>query len=145
MNDINKIRTTFVEIGDRTITVKRLGLIKYSQLTSSISTIIDSIVEFFEDQKSLIETKTEVENKGNALAALVTKLVDKNLQAVIQFIIVCVPEVSIKDFDENIGLEELINLVEAILLVNNINGAMDKGKKLWMDLLGKAIQTQPNQ
>lgn len=134
MENNEKITTgteLFVPINDRSIKVEKLGLLTYAKMSGILRGLIASVIEVMQEQAQMQEdTDAAPQQRAIFLADLVSRLVEKNVMQVINFIDLCVPDLGREYIEQKVGIYEMILLAEAILKVNNVNKAVDEGKKL---------------
>lgn len=126
-----------VRINDRSIVVKKLGLISYSKMSSCIRELLISVFELLQKQSETMEQlNLQPGQKNLSVADLVAKLIEKNVEQVIQLLHVCVPSVEIEYFENEVGLDDALTLIDAILKVNNINKVVSELKKMITSFMG---------
>lgn len=121
----------FVEVNDRQVKVKKLGLLDYAKMSGILRGMISSVVEVVQEQAQMQENfDAAPQEKAIQLADLISRLVEKNVVQAINFLDVCVPELGREYIEKEVGIYEMVVLTDAILKVNNVNKALDEGKKL---------------
>lgn len=123
--------TINVVVNDRTIAVKKLGLIKYSQICGSLQDLISSIFKFTNYKNTL---DIDREDLYGDIGSMIAELVKTNVVQIIKFLDVAIPDLGYEYICNEVGLDDLLLLVEAILKVNNINKVISDTKKLIQDL-----------
>jgi hypothetical protein len=124
-----------VTIDDRDVKIAKLGLLSYAKMSGILKGLIASVFQAIQEQANWTTEDTAPENRAVLVADLVAKLVETNVVAVIDFLDVCVPDLGRAYIEEKVGLYDTIVLVDGILKVNNINKAIDSGKKLLANYL----------
>lgn len=125
-----------IRINDKSVLVKKLGLISYSKMGNCIKDVIVSIFELLQAQAETIDQiNLSPEQKNLAVADVIAKLIDKNVEQLIQLIHVCVPELDIKYIEESVGLEDVLTILDAVLKVNNVNKIISGVKKMVKDYM----------
>lgn len=125
-----------VQVNERNIRVKKLGLLSYARLTGAMKEVIASVIELFRSEENL---RMVVESEDNAdiyaFSSIIARLIEKNIQQVITLLDIAVPDLGKEYIENNVGLEDVIVLFNAILEVNNIIKVIDEGKKLIENLI----------
>lgn len=125
-----------IRINDKSVLVKKLGLISYSKMGNCIKEVIISIFELLQAQAETVEQiNLSPEQKNLSIADIIAKLIDKNVEQLVQLIHVCVPELDIKYIEESVGLEDVLTILDAVLKVNNVNKIISGVKKMVQDYM----------
>lgn len=120
-----------VPISGRSIKVKKLGLIKYAELTEKLQGSISTIVELIQLADNNLSSNPSPEEKKEFLTQALTRLLKKNVEQIITLLDTCVPDLGYDFICQEVGLDDALALVEAILKVNNINKVVEDVKNLW--------------
>lgn len=129
-----------VTINDRSVKVKKLGLIVYAQMSASLRGLITSILELVQAEDTFMVNEDDEKSPANqritGFADIISKLLEKNIQQVIALLDIAVPELGRKYIENEVGLHDTLVLLDAIIKVNNINKVVNDGKKFLQNLLG---------
>lgn len=111
------------------VVVKKAGLGRWKQITNAIKRLFNLLPEFLqtkgiEDPEAFIDSLSYTD-----LIALIPDILDMAADEFINLLAVGTG-LDVEFLEENIGIDEAIELVEAIIQVNNIFGAVEKGKNL---------------
>jgi hypothetical protein len=126
-----------ITINDRQIPVKKLGLIKYTVMMSSIKDLIKSIVDVVRlTNISMVDDGEEipVAERSKLFADALTSLLNENLIQVIKLIDTCVPAIGYEYLCEEVGLEDVVTILQAVIEVNKIEKVMSDLKNLMRSL-----------
>lgn len=111
------------------VVVKKAGLGRWKQITNAIKRLLNLLPEFLqtkgiEDPEAFIDSLSYTD-----LIALIPDILDMAADEFINLLAVGTG-LDVEFLEENVGIDEAIELVEAIIQVNNIFGAVEKGKNL---------------
>lgn len=111
------------------ITVKKAGLGQWKQIISALKNLLNLLPEFLkskgvENIEEFLDTLSYAD-----LIALIPDILDMAAGEFITLLAVGTG-LDIKYLDEKVGIDEAVELVEAILQVNNVFEAVEKGKNL---------------
>lgn len=140
--DENKDSVTYgtemiIHINEKPVTVKKLGLISYSKMSSCIRELLISVFELLQAQAdTMLQLNLQPGQKNLSVADLVAKLIEKNVDQVIQLLHICVPQLEIEYLETEVGLDDVLTMVDAILKVNNINKVVSELKKMIAGYMG---------
>jgi hypothetical protein len=143
-DSVSCANTVYVKVNDRTISVKKLGLIKYAQLTGSLKEVIISLFEIFKLQDDLKfqnllsaneDEKSSPDKQVNVLVDAFVSLIETNITQVVKVLDIAIPDIGYDYIENEIGLDDVLVLVNAVLEVNNVNKVVTEGKKLMTALL----------
>lgn len=140
-------REHVVIINDRHIKVKKLGLIVYAKMSASLRELIESIIELIQSEDkfmtlnsaeigSLEDENTPPAARTKAFAEIISKLIEKNIKQIITLLDIAVPELGREYIENEVGLDDTLVLLDAIIGVNNITKVVTDGKKFLQSLLG---------
>jgi hypothetical protein len=119
------MKTKQVKLETETITISKMPLIKYAEVVAHIQSLPSHLSELGDiDKKNITE--------------IIAPLIQKGLPDLIKILSVATP--LSKSEIENLGLDELIDVVEAVVEVNNYIEVWAKAKKL----LAQRQQAQEN-
>ena len=124
-----------IVINDRTVRVKKMGLIKYAQIVKEFDGLIGSVLRIFRMDQEIneFEVRQEKELTTQERAAeqskIICQLISSNIEQIVSFLCVAVPELDRKYIEENVGIDDTLQLIEAIIEVNGLNKALDNVKK----------------
>lgn len=121
----------FIYVNDTKIEVKKLPLAKIIKLFQSIDQLPKEV--------SMLDRNTPVDELISQAPRLIALSMDKFSKIIVQA--VDDPTFTEEFLLNNFGLEETIDLVEAIIEVNNIHGFLAKTKQLREKFKTKDIQT----
>jgi acetolactate synthase small subunit len=126
-----------VHINDKPVTVKKLGLISYSKMSGCIRELLVSVFDLLQAQAETMEQlNLQPGQKNLSVADLVAKLIEKNVEQVIHLLHICVPALDVEYLENEVGLEDALVLIDAILKVNNINKVISEIKKMITSYMG---------
>jgi len=132
-------------INERSIKIKKLGLLSLTKMTSSLKGIISAVLDFFDAQDSLKEIETtdgekkSAQEKNSDFSLVIATLVEQNILQVISLLDSAVPDLGREYIESEIGLDDAIVLLDAVIKVNNINKVIIEGKKLFQDLMTRQV------
>lgn len=111
------------------IPVKKAGLGRWKQITNAIKKLINLFPEFLkskgiEDLEAFIDSLTYAD-----LIAMVPDILDMAADEFINLLAVGTG-LEVEFLEEYVGIDEAMDLVEAIIQVNDVFGAVEKGKNL---------------
>lgn len=111
------------------IPVKKAGLGRWKQITNAIKKLINLLPEFLksrgiEDLETFIDSLTYTD-----LIAMIPDILDMAADEFINLLAVGTG-LEVEFLEEYVGIDEAMDLVEAIIQVNNIFEAVEKGKNL---------------
>lgn len=138
--DISFSTEKFVNINDQQVVVRKMGLIKYAQIAKNFDTLLGSVLRAFQMNQELNNIEVEMEKelnfneKRSAKSRIICEIIEENIEQVISFICVAVPDLDRKYVEDMVGIDDAFQLVEAIIEVNNLNKVMNSVKK-FMSLL----------
>lgn len=124
-----------ITINDKPVQIKKLGLIKYVQMTKNLKSLISSLLDFLRkvvsnDELLDLDDKIPVEERSKYVSSLLTELLEQNLIEVISFIDLCVDDLDFDYIAENVGLSDTIEIIQAIVEVNKLYEFGDQLKNL---------------
>lgn len=126
-----------VTINDRQIPVKKLGLIKYSVMMGSIKELLGSIVEIVRVTSIPVNNDGDdipVSERGKLLSEALTNLLNENLIQIIKLLDICVPDIGYEYLCEEVGLEDVVTLIQAIIEVNKFEKVINDIKNMMRGL-----------
>jgi len=143
-NEITYGREIVVYINDKPVKVKKLGLLTYAKMTGSLKSLITSVLEIVEMDQPLLSLNKVTEDDENippddkigAFAEIIASLVEKNIEQVIALLDIAVPELGREYIGNEVGLDDTLVLLDAIIKVNNITKVVSDGKKFIQSLMG---------
>lgn len=111
------------------ITVKKAGLGQWKQIITSVKKLFNQLPEFLkvkgmEDPEAFLESLSYTD-----LIAMIPDVLDMAADEFINLLAMGTG-LDVNFLEQNIGIDEAVDLVEAIVEVNNIFGAVEKGKNL---------------
>jgi len=111
------------------ITVKKAGLGRWKQIITVIKKLINMLPEFLEtkgveDPEAFIDSLSYTD-----LIAMIPDILDMAADEFINLLAVGTG-LEVDFLEKNVGIDEAVDLVEAIIQVNNIFEAVEKGKNL---------------
>jgi len=121
---VSNPKIQYVELDDdKKIPIKKLGIKKYALICGSLRKILKKLSE-------QAEKANRIESNSNLVFIdLIIEFIEENTDLVIEFVMDAVPVLEINDFDDLIGLYELVNIVIAVIEVNNLFAIGEKVKK----------------
>ena len=126
-----------IHINEKPITVKKLGLISYAKMSGCIRQLLVSVFELLQAQAdTMLELNLQPGQKNLSVADLVAKLIEKNVEQVIQLLHVCIPQLEVEYLENEVGLEDALVIIDAILQVNNVNKVVSEIKKKIASFMG---------
>lgn len=134
----------YVQINDRQIEVKKLGLIKYALLTKELDSLISSVIRIFQLETEVKQVKDEIaedfdktlQNRRTQMSRIISEIVSQNIEQVVKFLDISVPSIGKGYIEEEVGLEDMFALIEAIIKVNGLNKVVGDVKKFMSLLTG---------
>jgi hypothetical protein len=129
-----------VSVNDRKVLVKKLGLIKYVAMTRTVKSLISVGLELlrkllkFQNGPTNDEDEIPMEQRANFIAELLTDTLEKNLMEIIKLIDLCVDDLEFEYICDEVGLEDAIELLKAIVEVNKLEKLGEEIKNLLRDL-----------
>jgi hypothetical protein len=111
------------------IYVKKAGLGRWKQIINSIKKLFKLLPEFLEsqgidDSEEFIESLSYMD-----MIAMIPDIMDMAADEFINLLAMGT-ELEVDFLKEHVGIDEAVDLVEAIIEVNNLLGAIEKGKNL---------------
>ena len=111
------------------ITVKKAGLGRWKQIINALKKLINMLPEFLETKgienpEAFIDTLSYTD-----LIAMIPDVLDMAADEFIHLLAIGTG-LEVDFLEENVGIDEAVGLVEAIIQVNNIFEAVEKGKNL---------------
>ena len=111
------------------VSVKKAGLGRWKQIINAIKKLINMLPEFLqakgiEDQEAFIDSLSYTD-----LIAMIPDILDMAADEFIHLLAIGTG-LEVDFLEENVGIDEAVGLVEAIIQVNNIFEAVEKGKNL---------------
>ena len=111
------------------IPVKKAGLGKWKQINNAIKKLINTLPEFLET-KGIEDLETFIDSFSYTdLIAMIPDILDMATDEFINLLAVGTG-LKVEFLEENVGIDEAVDLVEAIIQVNDIFRAVEKGKNL---------------
>ena len=112
-----------------TVIIKKAGLGKYKEITGAIGDLIKSLPKFLEEKG--IEKPDEFIEKMTItdMLEVLPELLAFGMEQLVDIVAV-ITNLEPEFIKENVGLDEALEILEATLDVNNIAGAVEKGKNL---------------
>lgn len=132
-------RTMDVVVGDEVITVRKLPLGKAVQLSLIIKSLPDVVAKVMDDEETLGALNSTMiagqQGEGDmvALGEAMMKVLPNLFEGAIDFVVKLIAagtERSAQWVEENVGIDEALRLIVAILTVNNVMGIVEEGKNL---------------
>lgn len=115
-----------VSVNDRKVQVKKLGLIKYVSMTRTVKSLISVGLELlrkllkFQNSQQGDEDEIPMEERANFIASLLTESLEQNLMEIIKLIDLCVDDLDFDYICDEVGLDDAIALLKAIVEVNKL-------------------------
>lgn len=140
-------RTMDVAVGDKTITVRKLPLGKAARLAIMLESLPDVIAEMTGDEETAaalsaaMASGQEGRQDIQALGSVIVKVLPKLLMTAQDFVVGLISvgaEVDKQWVEEEVGFDEALDFITAILTVNNVIGIAEKAKNL-MGLFGVKV------
>lgn len=111
------------------IPVKKAGLGKWKQINNAIKKLINMLPEFLET-KGIEDLETFIDSFSYTdLITMIPDILDMATDEFINLLAVGTG-LKVEFLEENVGIDEAVDLVEAIIQVNDIFRAVEKGKNL---------------
>lgn len=111
------------------ITVKKAGLGRWKQIINALKKLINMLPEFLET-KGVENPETFIDSLSYTdLIAMIPDILDMAADEFINLLAIGTG-LDVEFLEVNVGIDEAIELVEAIIQVNDIFGAVEKGKNL---------------
>lgn len=115
-----------VSVNDRKIPVKKLGLIKYVSMTRTVKSLISvglellrKLLQFQNGANDEVE-EIPTHERANFIASVLTETLEQNLMEVIKLIDLCVDDLEFDYICDEVGLDDAIKLLKAIVEVNKL-------------------------
>jgi len=135
-------RVHYVEVNDKVVAVRKLGLLSYTTMMSSFQDIIDTLIktyqyitnpDIFKSESNMTPEKFEELSKKFS-STLKDMLVD-NFFNVIKFLDIAIPELGYEYICEEVGLNDALDLLDEVIKVNKFEEAGPKIKNMIRGLL----------
>jgi len=111
------------------ILVKKAGLGRWKQIINALKKLINMLPEFLE-AKGIENPEAFIDSLSYTdLIAMIPDILDMAADEFINLLSIGTG-LEVDFLEENVGIDEAIDLVEAIIQVNDIFGAVEKGKNL---------------
>ena len=111
------------------VTVKKAGLGRWKQIINALKKLINMLPEFLKT-KGIEDPETFIDSLSYTdLIAMIPDILDMAADEFINLLAIGTG-LDVEFLEVNVGIDEAIELVEAIIQVNDIFGAVEKGKNL---------------
>lgn len=132
-----------VRINDIDITVKKMGLIKYAQIVKELNTLISAVIRLLridlelQEAEVIEEKELTSQEKSARQSQIICDIVSDNVEQIITFLTIAIPELDRQYIENNVGIDDTLRLIEAIIEVNGLNKALSDVKKFISLLIGE--------
>lgn len=132
-----------VRINDINITVKKMGLIKYAQIVKELNTLISAVIRLLridlelQEVEVIEEKELTSQEKSARQSQIICDIVSDNVEQIITFLTIAIPELDRQYIENNVGIDDTLRLIEAIIEVNGLNKALSDAKKFISLLIGE--------
>lgn len=132
-----------VRINDINITVKKMGLIKYAQIVKELNTLISAVIRLLridlelQEAEVIEEKELTSQEKSARQSKIICDIVSDNVEQIITFLTIAIPELDRQYIENNVGIDDTLRLIEAIIEVNGLNKALSDAKKFISLLIGE--------
>jgi len=132
-----------VRINDIDITVKKMGLIKYAQIVKELNTLISAVIRLLridlelQEVEVIEEKELTSQEKSARQSQIICDIVSDNVEQIITFLTIAIPELDRQYIENNVGIDDTLRLIEAIIEVNGLNKALSDAKKFISLLIGE--------
>jgi len=132
-----------VRINDINITVKKMGLIKYAQIVKELNTLISAVIRLLridlelQEAEVIEEKELTSQEKSARQSQIICDIVSDNVEQIITFLTIAIPELDRQYIENNVGIDDTLRLIEAIIEVNGLNKALSDAKKFISLLIGE--------
>ena len=132
-----------VRINDIDITVKKMGLIKYAQIVKELNTLISAVIRLLridlelQEAEVIEEKELTSQEKSARQSQIICDIVSDNVEQIITFLTIAIPELDRQYIENNVGIDDTLRLIEAIIEVNGLNKALSDAKKFISLLIGE--------
>lgn len=132
-----------VRINDINITVKKMGLIKYAQIVKELNTLISAVIRLLridlelQEAEVIEEKELTSQEKTARQSQIICDIVSDNVEQIITFLTIAIPELDRQYIENNVGIDDTLRLIEAIIEVNGLNKALSDAKKFISLLIGE--------
>ena len=120
-----------VEISGKRVEIKKLGLISYTTLMSSMKSLIASVAQLAITDWAVLLNGTEgneldytnsdtVKVTADTVAEVLIKILTENVEKLIEFLGICVPNLEREFIENEVGLPDVFTIIDAVLEVNGI-------------------------
>ena len=124
-----------VTVNDRTVRVKKMGLIRYAQIVKEFDSLIGSVLRIFRMDQEInefeVQNEKELTSQERAVeqSKIICQLVSENIEQIVSFLCIAVPDLDRSYIEETVGIDDTLQLIEAIIEVNGLNKALGDVKK----------------
>ncbi len=132
-----------VRINDINVTVKKMGLIKYAQIVKELNTLISAVIRLLridlelQEVEVIEEKELTSQEKSARQSQIICDIVSDNVEQIITFLTIAIPELDRQYIENNVGIDDTLRLIEAIIEVNGLNKALSDAKKFISLLIGE--------
>jgi len=132
-----------VRINDINVTVKKMGLIKYAQIVKELNTLISAVIRLLridlelQEAEVIEEKELTSQEKSARQSQIICDIVSDNVEQIITFLTIAIPELDRQYIENNVGIDDTLRLIEAIIEVNGLNKALSDAKKFISLLIGE--------
>lgn len=132
-----------VRINDINVTVKKMGLIKYAQIVKELNTLISAVIRLLridlelQEAEVIEEKELTSQEKAARQSQIICDIVSDNVEQIITFLTIAIPELDRQYIENNVGIDDTLRLLEAIIEVNGLNKALSDAKKFISLLIGE--------
>lgn len=132
-----------VRINDINVTVKKMGLIKYAQIVKELNTLISAVIRLLridlelQEAEVIEEKELTSQEKSARQSQIICDIVSDNVEQIITFLTIAIPELDRQYIENNVGIDDTLRLIEAIIEVNGLNKALSDVKKFISLLIGE--------
>ncbi len=132
-----------VRINDINVTVKKMGLIKYAQIVKELNTLISAVIRLLridlelQEAEVIEEKELTFQEKAARQSQIICDIVSDNVEQIITFLTIAIPELDRQYIENNVGIDDTLRLIEAIIEVNGLNKALSDAKKFISLLIGE--------
>lgn len=132
-----------VRINDINVIVKKMGLIKYAQIVKELNTLISAVIRLLridlelQEAEVIEEKELTSQEKSARQSQIICDIVSDNVEQIITFLTIAIPELDRQYIENNVGIDDTLRLIEAIIEVNGLNKALSDAKKFISLLIGE--------
>ena len=120
-----------------------MGLIKYVQIVKRLNTLISAVIRLLridlelQEAEVIEEKELTSQEKSARQSQIICDIVSDNVEQIITFLTIAIPELDRQYIENNVGIDDTLRLIEAIIEVNGLNKALSDAKKFISLLIGE--------